>query len=130
MEDAPDAVLTAVTRCLHSGELAFTRQRTTFADLGGVENHKAVLDTAVLLPLMQPRFYEQYGMSPPHGLLMYGPPGTGKTHLACACAAEAKATFMVRPPLVLVVCFLCTTAGPATQWGVHHDFPMNTLWAP
>jgi ATP-dependent 26S proteasome regulatory subunit len=96
MEVVPEAVLTAVTRCLDMG--FNSRHKSTFAELGGVEKLRAVLDTTVLLVLAQPQFYEQYGVSAPHGLLMHGPPGTGKTLLASACAAEANATFMVRLP--------------------------------
>jgi SpoVK/Ycf46/Vps4 family AAA+-type ATPase len=93
MEVVPDSVLKAVTQCLQNGANPITK--STFSELGGMEQYQDTIFTSVLVPLTQPEAYEQYGMGAPHGMLLHGPPGTGKSTMAAACAAEANATLMV-----------------------------------
>lgn len=43
-----------------------------------------------LLPLLYPEIFQQFGVTPPRGVLFHGPPGTGKTLLARALAASCR----------------------------------------
>jgi len=65
----------------------------TLADVGGLEEVKARLDSAFLAPLRNPELRRYYGKSLRGGLLLYGPPGCGKTFLARAVAGELGAKF-------------------------------------
>jgi SpoVK/Ycf46/Vps4 family AAA+-type ATPase len=44
----------------------------------------------VALPLLYPELFQQFGITPPRGVLFHGPPGTGKTLLARALAASGS----------------------------------------
>jgi cell division protease FtsH len=67
-------------------------QRTTFADVAGVEESKAdLLD--IIDYLREPAKYQRLGGRVPRGVLLVGPPGTGKTLLARATAGEANVPF-------------------------------------
>jgi cell division protease FtsH len=67
-------------------------QRTTFADVAGVEESKAdLLD--IVDYLREPAKYQRLGGRVPRGVLLVGPPGTGKTLLARATAGEANVPF-------------------------------------
>ena len=44
----------------------------------------------VALPLLYPELFQQFGITPPRGVLFHGPPGTGKTLLARALAASCS----------------------------------------
>ena len=63
--------------------------RTSFEEVGGLEEAKRRLQEAVQWPLAYPRLFEETGTDPPAGILLYGPPGTGKTLLARALASES-----------------------------------------
>ena len=67
-------------------------QRTTFADVAGIDEVKQEL-TEVVDFLKEPRKYLQLGGKIPKGVLLYGGPGTGKTLLARAVAGEAGVPF-------------------------------------
>jgi len=67
-------------------------QRTTFADVAGIDEVKLELSEVVDF-LKEPKKYLALGGKIPKGVLLYGPPGTGKTLLARAVAGEAGVPF-------------------------------------
>ena len=64
---------------------------SAYQALGGLDAQIATIRTLVELPLTQPHMFEQYGLTPPRGVLLYGPPGTGKTSLARTVALSLQA---------------------------------------
>ena len=63
-------------------------------EVGGMQDVKARIDAAFLVPLRNPELRRAYGKSLRGGLLLYGPPGCGKTFLARAVAGELGAQFV------------------------------------
>ena len=64
----------------------------TFENVGGLDNRKLTLTghlvqklmadinqlkEMVALPLLYPELFQQFGITPPRGVLFHGPPGTG-----------------------------------------------------
>ena len=68
------------------------RPSVSFDDIGGLRQAKATLK-GFAYALTQPELYEQWGITPPKGVLLYGPPGTGKSKLARALATASQAIF-------------------------------------
>ncbi|PNF36744.1 hypothetical protein B7P43_G11574 [Cryptotermes secundus] len=64
----------------------------TWAKVAGLHEAKAILQEAMVLPILMPDFFK--GIRRPwKGVLMVGPPGTGKTLLAKAVATDCGTTF-------------------------------------
>jgi ATP-dependent 26S proteasome regulatory subunit len=51
--------------------------RTSYEDIGGLENVKEDLAQAIEWPLRHGELFEQADVRPPKGILLYGLPGTG-----------------------------------------------------
>ncbi|NUP15888.1 MAG: ATP-dependent zinc metalloprotease FtsH [Streptomyces sp.] len=73
-------------------ELQPGTERTTFADVAGIDEVKGELDDVVDF-LEHPDAYRKMGAKMPRGVLLAGSPGTGKTLLARAVAGEAGVPF-------------------------------------
>lgn len=61
--------------------------RFSWKELGGVENIRKKLQTAIEGPLLHPEAFGRLGVSQPRGVLLVGPPGCGKTAVALAVAS-------------------------------------------
>lgn len=68
----------------------------SFSDIGGLDDVVNDLRESVILPLVYPELFTQYGslLAAPKGVLLYGPPGCGKTMLAKALAKESRSNFI------------------------------------
>ncbi len=67
--------------------------RTTYEDIGGLDEAIRRIREMVELPLRHPEIFQRLGIDPPKGVLLHGPPGCGKTLLARAVANESEANF-------------------------------------
>ena len=68
------------------------KEKTTFADIAGVEEAKEDVKEVIDF-LKNPKKYKDIGARLPKGVLLVGHPGTGKTLLARAIAGEAGVPF-------------------------------------
>jgi katanin p60 ATPase-containing subunit A1 len=64
----------------------------TWNSIVGLDNAKALLKEAVVMPLKYPQLFTGL-LAPWKGVLLFGPPGTGKTLLAKAVATECETTY-------------------------------------
>lgn len=69
-------------------------RRTTFAEVGGLDDALARLRDLIELPLLRPGLYRALGVRAPRGVILHGPPGTGKTLLSRAVGEELRAGVM------------------------------------
>ncbi len=68
--------------------------KTTWEDVGGLDEVKKTLHEAIEMPMEDPDSFKRLGIRPPRGVLLFGAPGTGKTLIARAIANVSKANFI------------------------------------
>ena len=71
-------------------EFFIEKSTSTFADLGGLDEVKRLLDAVIEHSHVHDEIYEQVGLAPPRGILLAGPSGTGKTAMARALSGEKQ----------------------------------------
>ncbi|MCY4262906.1 MAG: AAA family ATPase, partial [Candidatus Dadabacteria bacterium] len=68
--------------------------KTSWNDVGGLNDVKEALIESVVSPMKHRNFYEALDVTSPRGILLHGPPGTGKTLLAKALANRTDVNFI------------------------------------
>jgi AAA+ superfamily predicted ATPase len=94
VDDLPVAVLPPEAGVVRNFVDEPEQPRTTFDDVGGMENVIQRIQMNIIYPFKNPEIFKKFKKKPGGGILMYGPPGCGKTHIARATAGECGATFM------------------------------------
>eukprot|EP00908_Phaeocystis_cordata_P012074 Transcript_23043.p1 GENE.Transcript_23043~~Transcript_23043.p1 ORF type:complete len:296 (+),score=73.79 Transcript_23043:151-1038(+) len=85
-------------------------------DVAGLENAKAALQEAAVLPIRFPNLFTGE-RKPWRGILLYGPPGTGKSRLAQAVATEVQAAY-----------FAVTSSDLVSKWVGESEKQVRTLF--
>ncbi len=62
--------------------------------IAGMDAEKRLLEKRLVVPLSQPDLAAQFGVAPPHAIVLFGPPGTGKTTFARAVASRLEWAFI------------------------------------
>ncbi len=70
------------------------RPNVHWSDVGGLEQAKSLLRSAVDLPRRFPKLYRAAGAVAPNGVILSGAPGSGKTLLVRALATESGFSFI------------------------------------
>ena len=83
---------TKMEKDTNNDDASFSRPKTTFKDVAGLEEVKEELVEIVDF-IKNPDKYKAMGAKIPKGMLFYGPPGTGKTLLAASVAGETNSAF-------------------------------------
>lgn len=99
--------------------------RTTFNDIGGMEDVIERIRMNIIYPFKNPEVFQRFKRKPGGGILLYGPPGCGKTHIARATAGECGAVFMT----VAITDILSKWLGESEQH-LHAVFEMARRRAP
>lgn len=68
----------------------------------GMKREKELIESKILLPLLNPELARKHGVSPPKALLLFGPPGTGKTSFARGIASKLGWDFIEVSPSQLI----------------------------
>ena len=91
---APSAADAIVAKAQQPGLWDAERPAVTLADVAGLADVKAHLNSTFLAPLRNPELAAAFGQTAGGSLLMYGPPGCGKTFIARAIAGDLGASFI------------------------------------
>lgn len=79
-----------------------SRDGVTYDSVGGLSLEIEKIREIVEYPLRHPDVFEQFGITPPRGVILHGPPGTGKTLIAKALAHEIGASvFTIQGPEIV-----------------------------
>ena len=82
--------------------LKLVQSKTSWDDVGGLEDVCRTLRDTLELPLRFPDFFRNAPIRLPAGVLLYGPPGCGKTLVAGAAAGQCGLNFLsVKGPELL-----------------------------
>lgn len=75
--------------------IAFTKPKTKFDNVIGLDDVKKYLSDNIVLAIQRPDLFKKYGKKLGLGLILYGPPGTGKTLIVSAIGGEANANVLI-----------------------------------
>ena len=74
----------------------------TYDSVGGLNLEIEKIREIVEYPLRYPDVFQQFGVTPPRGIILHGPPGTGKTLIAKALAHEIGASvYTIQGPEII-----------------------------
>ncbi|MDP2730814.1 MAG: ATP-binding protein [Dehalococcoidales bacterium] len=71
-------------------------------NIAGMEREKQLIESKILLPLLNHELAKKHGVSTPKVLLLFGPPGTGKTSFARGIASKLGWSFIEVSPSQLI----------------------------
>ena len=87
----------AAARGRASGRQA-TPNPVNWEGVAGMRELKLILESDLIMPLLEPEIYRRYRVPLPNGILFYGPPGCGKTFIARKLAGMLKYNFVEMKP--------------------------------
>jgi len=94
MERVEEELLQTRPAAIRTGLGSVSHEKVEWDSIGGLEDLKGKLTTAIQLPLINPEAFTRLGIRPSKGVLLSGPPGCGKTRLVRAVASSCQVTFL------------------------------------
>lgn len=93
------AGLNLQNRTSFSSSINLTRDfKKDWSGVAGMRQLKSVLDTEIVLPILERELYLEYKVPIPSGVIFYGPPGCGKSFIAKNLAERLKRKYFIVSP--------------------------------